>query len=105
MAGGSDWLPSSRAAILVMAQTWLFQIRTRGKHDWQMSDEEIAEFEDAVNSAENGSTEVSLRSAFYNLSSLMRVVKKRYLRIPPLTEEEIISLGLKVRGAPQNERE
>ena len=105
MAGGSDWMPSSRAAILVMAQTWLFQIKTRGKRDWKMDDEEISEFENAVNSAENESGSVDLRNAFYKLSSLMRVVKKRYLRIPPLTEEEIISLGLKVRGTPQNERE
>jgi hypothetical protein len=101
----TDWMPTSRSALLAMAQDWLPQIKSRGKRDWRMDDEEIAAFEDAVTSAENENTRpksqrttttnARLQMAFDNLTAVMRDTKKRFFHTPPLTQDEIISLGLK----------
>lgn len=102
-----DWLPRGREAQLKMARTWNVQIKAKGKRDWKMDDEEVAAFDEAVGSAEvennrpqnqrTKSTNINLKNAFNNLSTLMRSNKRRYFHVPPLTEGELVSLGLKMK--------
>lgn len=100
-----DWLARSRNEMLKMAQNWAAQIRLKGKLIWGISEEKIAEFEETVTNAETeynrpeatrtASSNALLKNVFDKLAKDMRDIKRRYFLIPPLTEADFISLGLK----------
>lgn len=103
---GADWLAKNRGAMLKMAQNWSVQIGLKGKVSWRIEEDKIAEFEEAVASAQieyarpktsrTVTTNAQLKTSFVNLAKIMRDIKRRYFLLPPLTEADIASLGLKV---------
>lgn len=102
---GSDWFPTNREAILRMSQNWLAKMKLKGRLAWGIDEEKTAELEEAIANAEaefirpvptrNLSTNATLKSNFVKLKTLMRDIKKRHFFVPPLTDEDITSLGLK----------
>lgn len=100
-----DWLPGKREEQLQMATDWFVVLKTKGKLIWKIDEELIASFEDAMNYAKEelsrpqqlrtSVTNARLKVVFDKLTSMMRDMKRRYFFVPPLTEEDVIALGLK----------
>jgi hypothetical protein len=103
---GRDWLPSSRGAILAMAQGWLKLFKVKGEDVWRMDKEDIAEFESVVTKmvdclavpirSRSEVTNTILRRASFDLVVLMRYIKRRYFLVPPLSDSDFVALGLKI---------
>jgi len=103
----TDWLPWKQEERLEMAKNWLVLMKQKGKLAWKMEQELLDEFEDAVTFAQDeffrpkqnrtAGTNVQLRQAFEKLAAQMRDIKKRYFYVPPLTEADIVNLGLRLK--------
>ena len=103
MAKGRDWWPTSRTKQLAMVRQWL----EVGLTGWNIPDESIQELiglsdkalfalKDAQEESTNSSVaKAKCREIFRELTRAARAIKK-YLAMPPLTESDIIALGLKV---------
>ncbi|MDR2481185.1 MAG: hypothetical protein LBD07_02700 [Spirochaetaceae bacterium] len=102
----TDWLPHSRAGHLVMAKEWMAVLG--GKiSTWNIPSDVISDInaltqaaESAMGTAQTESTRTPVttarcRAAFEALTIKMRDVKRRYFLEPPLTDADLISLGLK----------
>ncbi len=109
MAKTTDWLPSSRQEQLSMAQNWIKILQGTGAKKWGVPADTLTEFGAQTNAAaaafaaaKNEETKTSVttaqcKQAFDVLTAAMRNIKKRWFFVPPLTDADIISLGLKPR--------
>jgi hypothetical protein len=104
----SDWLPGKRTDQLAMANDWVRLFRQNGQK-WNIPTDVEREFEtlteqaqDALYFASSADTRTPVttakcKAAFDELIPEMRDIKDRYFKLPPLTDPDIISLGLKPR--------
>jgi head-tail adaptor len=108
MAKSSDWMPSSRTAILSMCKNWInmmsaAETRTR----WGVPADQFQElgvlFAAAQALLQKSQDEaerthvvtVQLQAAFKDLTAKMRFFRDRYFKIPPLTDAEWAALGFR----------
>jgi hypothetical protein len=110
MPFNDDWFPTTRAGILAMAIVWI-AVCTVKRLLWGIAGvalTEFAELKDAAQAAfalvEDASTRTPVtvarcKAAFKALEDFMRDFKRRYFLCPPLTDEDLISLGLKPHDA------
>ncbi|GHU49009.1 hypothetical protein FACS1894200_07060 [Spirochaetia bacterium] len=104
MTHGKDWLPGSRAARLEMAKSWA-EIMVEKCAGWNIPPAVVVAFDGFITTAEAAlsattgasrgpvATEAS-REAFKALVANMRFIKDRYFKVPPLTNEDLVALGL-----------
>ncbi|GHU50639.1 hypothetical protein FACS1894200_10220 [Spirochaetia bacterium] len=107
MAHYFDWLPTTREGQLAMAKVWLAVLDTK-LAAWsipQSVEDDFALLTSAAESAlslvknESSRTSVTIarcNTAFDAMVAAMRDIKKRYFFVPPLTEADLVSLGLKI---------
>ncbi|MDR2747948.1 MAG: hypothetical protein LBB77_10955 [Treponema sp.] len=102
----TDWLPGTREGQLSMARDWISVLGTKGM-DWGIPADVGAALTTLADAAEGALTEAKTetsrtpvatakcKAAFDALTDKMRDVKRRYFLVPPLTEADLVSLGLK----------
>ena len=106
MAHKQSWLPNKRVDQLAMANEWVRLIRLNGTkwkipNDVELELEGLAEnAQDALALANSAATRTPVttakcKEAFDRLIPKMRDIKDRYFKLPPLTDPDIVSLGLK----------
>jgi hypothetical protein len=100
------WLPGSRAEQLAMAKVWIEVLADKGA-DWNVPTAEktalgtlTSAAEEALAKLQDKATRTHLDTvhcdeAFAALKRKMRFIKKHYFLMPPLTAEDLTSLGLK----------
>jgi hypothetical protein len=104
-----DWLDSSRTGQLDMALKWV-SVLSRKSTAWNIPEDVVRNLEslvekaqdalhDARSSERNAVINQQVRTAFGALTDFMRDIKRRYYFIPPLSEADIISLGLRLPDA------
>ena len=103
-----DWLPTAREEQLTMARDWKSVI-TANTAAWNIPAEALTALDTLLQTAEttlatarNETTRTPVataqcRAAFEALTEKMRDLKRRYFLEPPLTDADIVSLGLKPR--------
>jgi hypothetical protein len=101
-----DWMPYKRNEQLDMAKSWTAILAVK-QGEWSVPAERTgklsatlatAEVENSVPAGErNPITNARLNTAFKALTAEMRDIKKRYFYIPPLTEANMVALGLKIK--------
>jgi len=106
MALKIDWLPRSRSAQLEKGKNWCTILAEKAGL-WLVPEATTTVLNEAVNEAasqfavpvpeRNAITSQQMIDAFKNLTTVMRDVKKRYFFVPPLTNSDIVALGLKVK--------
>jgi hypothetical protein len=106
MATTKDWLPTTREAILEMANDWISVCTTR-QTDWNIPYPALTELTTlrdtasaALETAKNETTRTPVataqcKEAFDALTAFMRDFKRRSFLSPPLLDSDYISLGLK----------
>ena len=106
MANRSDWLPPNRTGQLIMAKDWKGVMAAK-LNEWNISAAALAGFEAAVQEADSALTTAQTeaartavtnalcKAAFEALVQGMRDTKRRYFLEPPLTDADLVSLGLK----------
>jgi hypothetical protein len=123
MSKTTDWLPGTRQEQLTMAKEWI-TVLTEDTKDAQGTTVKkyvawgipVAVFSNlgtlfgaaqaALTAADNDDTRTPVvnrqcKTAFDALTAAMRDMKRRYFFMPPLSEADIVSLGLKVHdGTP-----
>ena len=100
----TDWLPANKNMQLKMAQNWYDLLMQKGNL-WFVPELLITQLSVAINEAgdeinippsrRNAVSYARMRMTFKALTTLMRDIKRRYYFVPPLTEDEIVALGLK----------
>ena len=116
MSNTKDWLPSRRADQLTMAKNWLTifdEVVTPGtvpvtkSTEWGIPADPIAGLHTAIEAADavlvlaqskETRTEVvsqACKTAFEALVKVMRDIKARHFFVPPLSDADLVSLGLK----------
>ncbi|MDR2793100.1 MAG: hypothetical protein LBB61_05470 [Treponema sp.] len=107
MSDSKDWFPKTRVAQLTMAKNWVIILNVNAV-TWNIAMTVVTDLETrtdaadaALTAAQNEDTRTPVatarcREAFDVLEESMRDVKKRYFFVPPLTEADFVSLGLKV---------
>ena len=105
----SDWLPSKRTEQLAMAKTWLHVLKEEGMGSgWGVLDSEMVELKNFTEYADelltkataterNSVTTARCNEAFHQLTVLMRDIRKRRFFVPPLSDPDLINLGLHPR--------
>ena len=104
----NDWLPTRKDLQLVMGKKW--NVKVAGNADeWNVPEDirvrlsaaiEVAERELAIPTGErNPISNARLKTAFAELTAVMRDMKKRYFYNPPLTDADLIALGLKIKDS------
>jgi hypothetical protein len=108
MSQKSDWMPGTRAGQLSMAKDWVAVAGTQAAA-WSIPAAALTGLgglteaaETALDTAWNETTRTPVstaqcRAAFEALTAAMRDIKRRYFLEPPLTDADLISLGLKPR--------
>jgi hypothetical protein len=106
MSKTTDWFPGTREGQLAMARDWNSVI-TASAAAWSIPADALTGLdavfqtaESALTTAQNETTRTPVanaqcRAAFEALTQKMRDVKRRYFLEPPLTDADLISLGLK----------
>jgi hypothetical protein len=106
MAANKDWFPGTRDEQLTMGKNWVTILQTK-KSAWGIPESAFTALGDKVNAAETALTAAKneetrtpvataqCKTAFEELAAVMRDIKKRFFYEPPLTDADIISLGLK----------
>ena len=102
----SDWMPSKRGKQMEMAKVWALLIAQK-QEAWKVPEEAATKLSSVIDVADkenrvpdnkrNKISTIRLKTAFKELVAVMRDIKKRYFYNPPLTNADIISLGLKPR--------
>ncbi|MDR2739933.1 MAG: hypothetical protein LBB68_08920 [Treponema sp.] len=108
----TDWLPASRTEQLATARNWISIINAPvDPPDWGIPPAKITAFITIVDTAEAALLRVQSDSertpvataqcntAFKALTGNMRYLKNRFFLVPPLTESDLIALGLKSRDS------
>jgi hypothetical protein len=101
----TDWLPAPRAEILAFAKRWesLFEAN---RINWQIPQAKVGELTDFISDCDDALEEgitrgrlpevnAKIASRFKDLSDFLRDLKRRYIFVPPLTEFNLVALGLK----------
>ncbi|MCL2410261.1 MAG: hypothetical protein FWC97_01330 [Treponema sp.] len=107
----NDWLPSKRIEQLAMAKAWINVFQTTAP-SWQPTNTEKQELTELHRTARRLLAEVMsterntlitalCNEAFYRLTSHMCYLKDRYFLVPPLTDHDIVSLGLRHKDTKQ----
>ena len=106
MASTKDWLPGTREGQLAMAKEWLAYAAPQAEA-WSIPSTALVELRSrivkaqaALEAAKTESTRTPVataqcREAFDALCAFMRDFKRRYFLSPPLTDVDLIALGLK----------
>jgi hypothetical protein len=112
MTVNTDWFPTRRELQLAMAQNWLTILNPNPgppppppTPPWNIPPEEVTELQTLTDAAQtmlalaqsSARTEVitaECKAAFEALTAKMRFFKSRYFLEPPLTDADLISLGL-----------
>ena len=101
----TDWKPGTRDGLLVMAKNWGVILTAQGSA-WNVPAPETQELstrtdtaDAALTVAKNETTRTPVatarcREAFDSLTEKMRDIKKRYFYVPPLTDADLVALGL-----------
>jgi hypothetical protein len=110
MAYNSDWLPGSRTGQLAMARNWISIIHAPGTTPpWGIPQAEVTEFVSIFNDAQAALLKAQSEAertvvvttqcnvAFKALTDAMRFMKAHHFLVPPLTEADIASLGLRLK--------
>ena len=102
----SDWMPRIRSVQLEMGTNWSTILAEKAEL-WKIPEALTTVLKESVNEAasqlavpipeRNAVTTARMNDAFKNLSTIMRDIKKRYFYVPPLTNSDIVSLGLKLK--------
>jgi hypothetical protein len=105
MPYNSKWLPGSREGQLEMAKTWSTVLGSKAKAlgipaaeltDLNSRISMAAKALDAANGEGRGPVNTAkCKAAFEAMVAKMRFIKERYFFMPPLTDADRISLGLK----------
>ena len=100
----SDWMPSKKEEQLTMGKSWLPTLNEK-QMELGIPAEKITKFIEALNAADTENSipagerskvsNTRLNAAFTTLIGEMRDVKRRYFFVPPLTNADLIRLGLK----------
>ena len=100
----ADWIPSKKEEQLTMGKSWLPTLEAR-RTEWGVPEEKVISLAEAINAADSENStapgdrskvsNAHLKAAFATLTTEMRDVKKRYFFVPPLTDADLIGLGLK----------
>ena len=104
MAERKDWFPVSRALILIMARVWANVLAMKWLL-WGIQNALIKEFHDRIAEAQTAfdaasattrSAELTadINAAFDKLEALMRYLKDRYFKKPPLFDDDFEALLL-----------
>ncbi|MDR2150430.1 MAG: hypothetical protein LBO67_06375 [Spirochaetaceae bacterium] len=108
MPAAKHWYPGSRNAQLEMAANWRSVLATKA-NEWHVPTEAVTQLNTVADSAasiladaKNESTRTPVvnakcKEAFDRLEEVMRDIKRRYFFVPPLTEADLVSLGLSPR--------
>jgi hypothetical protein len=111
MSKSPDWMPKTYDGVLTMANDWMGIIPSKAAA-WGIPADAVSKLgslttaaADALAVARNKPTRTTVttalcRAAFKSLREKMRDIKKRYFLIPPLTEADFASLGLKMPKPP-----
>ena len=106
MAEKKDWFPGGREGQLTMAKNWTGILTGQGPA-WGVPEAVTQGFttlttqaDGVLAAARNETTRTPVvnahcREIFGNLEDNMRDIKRRYFLVPPLTEADLIALGLK----------
>jgi len=104
MGSNSDWLPSSKTAMVEMANSWGTKFAVHGQA-WGVPDAATANLAGkagalqtliATPAAERTPTmNAQIMAAKKTLADVMRDIKKRHFFVPPMTDADLVSLGLK----------
>jgi hypothetical protein len=107
MANNANWLPGSRAGQFEMAVNWGNILDTKAT-PWGIPTAQADALEaliiaaqaalNATQGAGRGPVATqNCKTAFADLVEKMRFIKERYFFVPPLTDTDVISLGLKLK--------
>jgi hypothetical protein len=101
----NDWIPGSNEELAAMAKTWYMQLNS-WKVAWGVPEAKVEELngkQNAVNAmlltpkaSRTPSFTANLNREVEALKAVMRDIKKRYFYMPPLTEGDLVTLGLKI---------
>lgn len=105
MAKSSDWLPPSRIGQLEMAKDWNAVLPQKAA-SWglpaadvqeltSLTDAAAALLDQAMSAERTAVITAQCNEAFDFLKAKMRFIKERYFHVPPLTNDDLVSLGLK----------
>jgi hypothetical protein len=105
MPYSSNWMPGSRASILEMAINWSAILDDKGD-PWSIPAGEVTALDNLIIAAQSALAATKgdgrgpvatakCKAAFAALKTKMRYLKDRYFKTPPLTDADLISLGLK----------
>ena len=101
-----DWLPNSNEAILRMANTWVSYLTANVSRLLAPQDTinlltmKKGEFDALLQTppaARTPAMNAQLKATKGELKAMMRDIRRRHFFMPPLTESDIISLGLKMK--------
>jgi hypothetical protein len=112
MAFNTDWLPGKRADILEMAFNWSAVLDDKGDA-WSIPAGQVSALDTLIATAQSAlnatkgegrgpEATAACKAAFAALVEKMRYIKDRYFFVPPLTDTDLISLGLKPRSGPSD---
>jgi hypothetical protein len=106
MTRTTDWLPGKREAQIAMSENWQTILTTAKVSAWNIPATEVTALKTLTTTAEAAlaltqSTARTVvitaqaKTAFAALTEKMRFFKSHYFVLPPLTDTDLISLGLK----------
>jgi hypothetical protein len=105
MPNSIDWFPKKRELQLAMAKNWI-TVAGANKVKWKIPDAELTDLADLTIAAEEAlalalssdrtpTITARCKAAFEALEAKMRYIKSHYFLVPPLTDADLVSLGLK----------
>ena len=99
-----DWMSSKRDEQLAMGKSWV-PVLNEKQMEWGVPAERVTKLSEALVVAETENnipagerskvSNARLKTAFTTLTGEMREIKRRYFFVPPLTNADLIGLGLK----------
>jgi hypothetical protein len=109
MANNGNWFPGRREDQLAMAKNWV-TVAGANKTKWNIPAAEITDLADLTVAAEEAlalarssdrtpTITARCKAAFEALEAKMRLIKSHYFLQPPLTDADLVSLGLKPKDA------
>ena len=106
MTKNTDWLPGSKQEQLEMSKNWCIILEKKADL-WNVPESLVTALNEATNDAasdlaippqkRNAAIYARTKSMFRKLKTIMRDIKKRYFYNPPLSDYDMVSLGLKLR--------
>jgi hypothetical protein len=105
MPKSTDWLSSTRSGQIEMAKNWNTLLSSKGTA-WGVPAADITELQTMTRTAQDlldlamsaertAAITAQCNEAFDYLKAKMRFIKERHFHVPPLTNDDLVSLGLK----------